>query len=87
MVMGAISRGEIKGVLIRMGNSTRNIDIKASTVRPPASYDGFLSDADVAMAASHPTDLNALSSAAFDRLARHGYETANQTLSAYAPGF
>ncbi len=87
MVLGSIGRGEIEGVVMRMGNSTRSFDIKAAAERPAASYDDFLTDADVAEAASYPTDLNALSPKAFDRIARHGQEVAELTLSTYAPDF
>lgn len=87
MVMGAISRDEIKGVLVRMGNPTRGFDLKSGTERRATSYDDFLSDAEVARATGHPTDLNSLAPASFDRIARHGYEIADLTLSTYAPDF
>jgi NTE family protein len=50
-----------------------------------SGYDDFLSDADVAAVASYPSDLNALSAEAFDRIARHGYEVADYTLTTYSP--
>jgi NTE family protein len=87
MVMDAIGRDEMKGVLIRMGNSARSFDIKAAADRPADGYDDFLSDADVAQAATHPTNLNVLSREAFDRIARHGHEIAELTLATYAPDF
>jgi hypothetical protein len=33
----------------------------------------------------HPTDLNAIPEASFDHIARHGYELADATLTAYWP--
>jgi NTE family protein len=87
MLMDSIARGEIRGVLLRMGNSTRNLDVKSGFTRPSSQYDDFSSEADVAVVANHPTDLNALSPAGFDRIARHGYEVADTTLTAHAPRF
>jgi NTE family protein len=87
MLLGSITRGDLKGVLVRMGNSTRNFDIKSGTDRTAAGYDKFLSDADVDDAATYPTDLNALSVEAFDRVARHGHEIADLTLTKYATNF
>lgn len=87
MFIDAITRGVVRGVLLRMGNSTRNLDLKSGRSRPPAEYDGFSSEEDVAAAASHPTDLTALTGTAFDRIARHAYEVADQTLTAYTAQF
>jgi len=87
MIMSAIGNGQVRGVLFRMGNSMRNLDIKTGTTRTPAQYDDFLSDAEVTQTASYPTDLNSLSPAAFDQIARHGYEIAENTLTAYEPQF
>jgi len=85
MFIDAITRGAVRGVLLRMGNSTRNLDLKAGHVRVSSEYDDFSSETDVAAAANHPTDLNALSLAGFDRIARHGYEVADHTLRIYSP--
>ncbi len=85
MFVGSIGRGEIQGALLRMGNTARSLDVKSGRTGVESRYDDFLSDADVAVAASHPTDLNALSIEAFDRLARHGYEVADHTLTTYIP--
>lgn len=85
MFVGSIVRGDIQGALLRMGNSTRALDVKSGRARLSAEYDDFSSDADVAAAASYPTDLNALSLPAFDRIARHGYELTDHTLATYAP--
>ena len=87
MVLGSIARGDLNGVVVRMGNSARSFDIKSATDRKPTGYDEFLSDADVERAATHPTDLNALSLEAFDRLARHGQEITELTLTKYATSF
>jgi NTE family protein len=87
MFVGALGRGEVQGVLLRMGNSTRNLDIKSGRAAAPEEYDGALSEDDVAAAATHPTDLGALPIAAFDRITRHGYEVAERTLTTYSPKY
>jgi hypothetical protein len=59
--------------------------VKSATMRPVGFYDAVQADHEAAMAADHPTDLKALSDGAFDRLAPHGFETADSTLTTYAP--
>lgn len=87
MFVGALRRGEVQGVLLRMGNSMRNLDLKSGRSAAPEEYDDALTEDDVAAAAIHPTDLGALSIAAFDRIARHGYEVAERTLTTYSPKY
>jgi NTE family protein len=85
MLVMEFERGSVKGVLIKMGNSIRDTDIKFGRQRDQKSYDRFQSDQDVAMSFQHPTDLKAMSERLFDRVARHGYEIADSTLTALAP--
>lgn len=87
MLVNALRRGEIQGVLLRMGNSTRALDLKSGRTVAAWEYDDVLSEDDVVAAATHPTDLGALSSDAFDRIARHGHEVVERTLTAYSPGY
>ncbi len=86
MLVNALRRGEIQGALLRMGNSTRALDLKSGRTAAAREYDDVLSEDDVAAAATHPTDLGTLSSDAFDRIARHGHEVTERTLTAYSPG-
>jgi NTE family protein len=83
MFVSAIERGDVQGALLRMGNSVRNLDLKSGRASAQSEYDEVLSEDDVAAAAAHPTDLNALSPVAFDRIARHGYEVADRTFTTY----
>jgi NTE family protein len=85
MFVAAIEDGTINGVLLRMGNSVRDVDIKTGRQRDRSSYDLFQADREVALAFRYPTDLKALSIESFDHIARHGYELADVTLTAYAP--
>jgi NTE family protein len=85
MLLKAITDGTVKGVLLKMGNSIRDIDIKTKRTRDGASYDEFQADQEVARAFAYPTDLRALPPQSFDRLARHGYELADATLTAHVP--
>lgn len=85
MLISSIERGEIQGALLRIGNSVQAVDTKARRNRDPVEYDRFLSDEAVMMAARHETDLRAMPLDVFDRIARHGYEVADSTLTTYAP--
>jgi NTE family protein len=85
MFMAAVGDGSVKGALLRMGNSVRDIDLKAGRVRDGGVYDLFQADQDVALAFRYPTDLKAVPEALFDSLARHGYELADATLTVYSP--
>jgi hypothetical protein len=80
-----LRHAEVHGVLLRMGNSNRNFDLKAGRASEPSDYDNFSSEDDVEAVASYPTDLNAVRLEAFDRIARHGYEIAERTLTTYHP--
>ena len=85
MLLQAIQDGSIRASLLRMGNSVRDIDIKANHLRDHAAYDAYQSEEDVARALSQPTELTAVSTEVFDRIARHGYEVADATLTTYSP--
>lgn len=80
-----IAAGTVDGVLLRMGNSVRAVDVKTGTTKPATYYDGFQSDEQAELALQHPTDLKAPSEARFDLLARHGFEIADATLTTYVP--
>jgi NTE family protein len=69
MLLKAIRDGEVKAVLLNMGNSIRDIDIKKGIRRDRSAF-------------AYPTDLRALPPGTFDCLARHGYELADATLIA-----
>ena len=85
MLIADIANGTVDGVLLRMGNSVRAVDVKSGTARPAAFYDPFQSDEQAELALRHPTDLKAPSEAQFDMLARHGFEIADATLTTYVP--
>jgi NTE family protein len=85
MFMSSVIGGSIKGALLRMGNSVRDIDLKAGRLRSPESYDLFQADRDVALALQYPTDLRAIWEHRFDGIARHGYEIADAVLTVYSP--
>jgi NTE family protein len=85
MLIGAVDSGSINGALLRMGNSVRDVDLKAGRQRTPKSYDAFQADQDVAPTLRYPTDLGIISETMFDAIARHGYEIADSVLTAYCP--
>jgi NTE family protein len=67
-----------------MGNSVRDIDVKVGRIRSLPDYDAFQADEEGRLAILHPTALDALTETLFDRIARHGFEVAEATLSARA---
>jgi NTE family protein len=77
MLVADLASGAVPGVLVRMGNSVREVDVKSATSRAVGFYDAVQADHEATAAADHPTDLKALSGGAFDRLARHGFEVAD----------
>ena len=79
----ALGKGGAAGALIRMGNSVRDIDIKANRERAGADYTQFQTDREASLALKHPTNLSSLSIDTFERVARHGHEVADATLTAY----
>jgi len=84
MLMASIESGAVAAALVRMGNSVRDIDIKAGRLREAAVYETFQADAEATLAFKYPTDLKALSPDMFDRIARHGFEVTDSTLTTYA---
>jgi NTE family protein len=72
--------GNVKGQLLQMGTSIRQLEVLYGHTRPAKDYDQFQSDQEVDWASKYPTDLAALSGQSFDAIARHGYELANATL-------
>jgi len=85
MLIADIASGTVAGVLLRMGNSVRAVDVKADLARPTGFYDAYQSDEEAATALLYPTDLKAVSAERFDALVRHGFEVADATLTTYVP--
>jgi NTE family protein len=84
MVVGEFERDSVRGAYLRMGNSVRDIDVKVGRIRSLPDYDAFQADEEGRLAILHPTALDALTETLFDRIARHGFEVAEATLSARA---
>jgi len=68
-----------------MGNSVRDIDVKTGRQRGKDEYRKFQPDETVSQAHRYPTNLSSLSTATFDRIARHGFECTDATLAAHRP--
>lgn len=77
MLIGSISRGEVKGVLLRMGTSMRQLGMKG------AALEERLSDEQSAVSLNYPTNLTRISEEDFDLLTRHGSEVCEGTLAKY----
>jgi NTE family protein len=84
MFMRDVEGGTLRGALIKMGVSVRDVDIRVRRNRPERDYDGYLGDADVRLALGHPTDLRAMSPEVFERVARHGFEVADTVLTTHS---
>jgi NTE family protein len=84
MLVADLTVGKISGALVRMGNSVRSLDMKADKTRPLGFYDALQPDAEASVALEYPTDLRALTTCNFDRLARHGFEAADTTLTTHS---
>ncbi len=84
MLMREFEHGVIRGVIVRMGKSIRDIDMRAAVTRPECEHSAYLSDELTKAAVAHPTALNRLSIEEFDLLARHGFECSDATLAAHA---
>jgi NTE family protein len=85
MFVNALTNKKATGALVRMGNSVRDIDISACCDRPSSDYARFQADREASLALKHPTNLSSLTVDTFRRVARHGYEVADATLTAHCP--
>lgn len=88
MIMQAIIENGLKACILRLGNSVVKIDddIHKSFPKTPkrsSGYDLYLSEATVSGIARMETHANKLSNDVFNNLLRHGYETADTTLTGY----
>jgi NTE family protein len=87
MFMADVASGQVRGSLLRMGNSVREVHVRArSLLGDPAAYDAYLSDADVIQALSFPSGLKAIPPVTFDLISRHGYELADAILTTHCSG-
>ena len=84
MLMREFEYGQIRGVIVRMGKSIRDIDMQAGITRPELEHSVYLRDEDAKAAVAHPTSLNRLSTEEFDLLARHGFECSDATLASHS---
>ena len=83
MIVDAFQRKAARGAIFRMGNSVREVDRKSGRERAKEEYDKFLDDGSAAVALRYPTNLSAMKETDYTRIARHGFELAEATLSAY----
>lgn len=85
MLMRDIDGGTVRGALLKMGRSVRQVDIQVKRERQGREYDAFQSDTEAGLALRHPTDLRAMTPAVFERVARHGFEVADIVLTTHSP--
>lgn len=77
MLIGSILRGEVKGVLLRMGVSMRQFGMDSTALAER------LTDEQGAVSLNYPTNLTRISEDDFDLLSRHGTEVCEATLATY----
>jgi hypothetical protein len=86
MFMTDVANGRVRGAILRIGNSVREVHVKAGrTSSNPVDYDAYLSDTDVTQALLFPSGLKAVPRSVFDNILRHGYELADAALTIYSP--
>jgi len=85
MLVDAAIRKELSAALLRLGRPAIYIDRAVERHRPEGAYAAYLSPADAKRAASYPTDALKMRRDMFDLLLRHGFETADLTLTGYHP--
>lgn len=85
MLMLDIENKTVRGALLKMGASVRQVDIKVGRSRTAHEYDAYQTDTEVGLALKHPTDLRAMTPAIFERVARHGFEVADIVLTTHSP--
>ncbi|CUW41858.1 conserved protein of unknown function (FabD/lysophospholipase-like domain 1-224) (plasmid) [Magnetospirillum sp. XM-1] len=83
MFIQDVEAGRVDGSLLRIGNSTRQLDVSIKKRAWRADYGPYLSDQDAKRASQFPTGLKRTGTDSFDLVARHGYEVADATLNGY----
>lgn len=77
MLMGSIARGEVRGILVKMGTPMRQFGISEHELTD------LLTDEQAGMSLNYPTNLTKVAEPEFDMIARHGSEVCAATLNAY----
>lgn len=85
ILMEAIIDGRLPGTIVRLGRSVDYIDNQAKRHRKELPRDAFLAENAVDAAARYPTDASRMTMTHYCNLLRHGFETADATLTGYRP--
>jgi NTE family protein len=85
ILMEAIIDGRLPGTIVRLGRSVDYIDNQAKRQRKELSRDAFLAKNAVDAAARYPTNASQMTMTDYRNLLRHGFETADATLTGYRP--
>ena len=84
-LMDSIQSNRLTGSIVRLGVSVMKVDNAVARTRSPSQASCFLDEQQVAQAAKHPTDGARMKPVSYANLLRHGFETADATLTAYQP--
>ena len=85
MIMEAIINRKLAAAIVRLGRSVLYIDDQAKRTRNGIGSDRFLNTDAVKKASTYPTNASKMPSHDFLNLLRHGFETADATLTGYRP--
>lgn len=86
ILIDAILGGRLRGAIVRLGRSVEYIDSQAKRKRVGIGTNAFLNVSEVSAAGNYPTDANRITPSSFSNLLRHGFETADATLTAFLSG-
>jgi NTE family protein len=83
ILMEAITDGRLPGTILRLGRSVGYIDKQSRRQREQILDNAFLSEDAVDAAARYPTNGSKMTITNYRNLLRHGFETADATLTSY----
>jgi NTE family protein len=85
MLIEAMLGGRLRGAIVRLGRSVDYVDSQARRKRPSSATDSFLDEDAVFRAATCPTNASRMTVTDFHLLLRHGFESADATLTGFLP--
>jgi NTE family protein len=84
ILMDAVTQRKLPASIVRLGRSAQDIDSQAKLTRGPTTPGMLLSENEVEQASRFATNASKMRHRDFDLLLRHGFETADATLTVHA---
>ena len=85
MLIEAMLEGRLRGAIVRLGRSVDYVDGQSRRMRPRSGKDSFLGEDAVLRAATYPTNASRMTVTDFHLLLRHGFESADATITGFLP--